>query len=85
MCSPCPACLPACLSRLGLPLDIQLLLDKSLDAPPTAVSVGIKTTLGLGIMEIMDITYVVPPLTVNIASPVTAGRHTHTHHTTGCV
>lgn len=56
------------------PMDLQVILDEDRSKAPegTQVEVQARTNLSIGLLDIIDLTYTVPPLAIGISSPLNA-------------
>ncbi len=56
------------------PMDLQLILgeDKAQAPDGTQVEVRARTNLSIGLLDMVDLTYIVPPVAIGIAAPLSA-------------
>ena len=55
------------------PMDLQMILEEDKRQAPegTQVEVTARTNLSIGLLDIIDLTYTVPPLAIGLAAPLT--------------
>lgn len=56
------------------PMDLQRILDQDKSHAPegTQVEVRARTNLSIGLLDMVDLTYIVPPVAIGIAAPLSA-------------
>jgi hypothetical protein len=56
------------------PINLQLILDQDKSHAPegTQVEVRARTNLSIGLLDMVDLTYTVPPVAIGIAAPISA-------------